>query len=130
MASTDSLRAHLIEELLDLHGAEQQLIDALPAFAKAASSRPLRQAFQTHLKETRGHSARLKQALRHLGEKPSSKTCEAMKGLLDEGNTMMGKAPPGALRDAVMITGAQKVEHYEMASYGTVRTYARVLGEK
>jgi ferritin-like metal-binding protein YciE len=129
MATTGSLRTHLVDELIDLLDAESQLTDALPQLAQAATSRPLRAAFQRHLKETRGHVTRLSQALRELGEKPSSKSCEAMQGLLEEGETMMKKAPAGSLRDAVMITGAQKVEHYEMASYGTARTYARVLGE-
>jgi ferritin-like metal-binding protein YciE len=81
------------------------------------------------LKETRGHITRLNEALRSLGETPRSKTCQGMKGLLEEGEAVMNKTPAGALRDAVMITGAQKVEHYEMASYGTARTYAEVLGE-
>jgi ferritin-like metal-binding protein YciE len=129
MATTSSLRTHLVDELIDLLDAENQLTDALPKLAQAATSKRLRTAFQSHLKETRGHVTRLSQALRELGEKPSSKTCEAMQGLLEEGETMMKKTPTGSLRDAVMITGAQKVEHYEMASYGTARTYARVLGE-
>jgi ferritin-like metal-binding protein YciE len=130
MATVDSLRTHLIDELFDLLDAETQLTETLPKLAQAATSRTLRAAFQKHLKETRGHVTRLNQALRALGERPASKTCEAMKGLLEEGNSMMKKTPPGSLRDAVMITGAQKVEHYEMASYGTARTYATVLGEK
>ena len=129
MATVDSLRTHLIDELIDLLDAETQLTDTLPKLAQAATSTTLRNAFQKHLKETRGHVTRLNQALRVLGEKPSSKTCEAMKGLLEEGHSMMKKTPAGSLRDAVMITGAQKVEHYEMASYGTARTYATVLGE-
>lgn len=129
MAAVDSLRTHLVEELTDLLDAEHQLTKALPKMATAATAKPLRVAFQKHLKETRGQIARLDKALRQLGEKPKRKTCEAMKGLLDEGESMMGKTPEGALRDAVMITAAQKVEHYEIASYGTVRTYARVLGE-
>jgi ferritin-like metal-binding protein YciE len=130
MPTTGSLRAHLIDELVDLLDAEHQLTGALPKLAQAATSRPLRAAFQRHLKETRGHVTRLSQALRELGEKSSSKTCEGMQGLLEEGETMMKRAPAGSLRDAVLITGAQKVEHYEMASYGTARTYAKVLGEK
>lgn len=130
MAAVDSLHAHLVEELTDLRDAETQLTEALPKLAQSASSQQLRAAFQKHLKETRNHLTRIDQALRALGEKPSSKTCEAMKGLLKEGNTHMKNAPEGALRDAVMITGAQKVEHYEMASYGTARTYAQVLGEQ
>jgi ferritin-like metal-binding protein YciE len=130
MPTTGSLRAHLIDELVDLLDAEHQLTGALPKLAQAATSRPLRAAFQRHLKETRGHVTRLSQALRELGEKSSSKTCEGMQGLLEEGETMMKRTPAGSLSDAVLITGAQKVEHYEMASYGTARTYAKVLGEK
>ena len=130
MTTVDSLRTHLIDELTDLLDAETQLTDTLPKLARAATSKPLRAAFQKHLKETRRHVARLNQALRALGEEPSSKTCEAMKGLLEEGASMMKKTAAGSLRDAVIITGAQKVEHYEMASYGTARTYATVLGEK
>jgi ferritin-like metal-binding protein YciE len=130
MAAIASLRTHLIDELTDLLDAENQLTDALPKLAQAATSKPLRTALQKHLKETRGHITRLNQALRSLGKRPSSKTCAGMQGLLDEGESMMKKTSPGSLRDAVMITGAQKVEHYEMASYGTARTYAKVLGEK
>jgi ferritin-like metal-binding protein YciE len=129
MATVDSLRTHLIDELTDLLDAETRLTDTLPKLAQAATSRALRTALQKHLKETRGHVTRVNQALRALGEKPSAKTCEAMKGLLEEGDSMLKKTPAGPLRDAVMITGAQKVEHYEMASYGTARTYATLLGE-
>jgi ferritin-like metal-binding protein YciE len=129
MAAVVSLHAHLVEELTDLRDAETQLTQALPKLAQSATSRELRTAFQKHLKETRTHLTRIDQALRALGEKPSSKTCDAMKGLLKEGESHMKKSPAGALRDAVLITGAQKVEHYEMASYGTARTYAQVLGE-
>src|SRR4051794_32677522 len=128
MAVVESLRTHLIEELRDLRSAEEQLTAALPTLAQAAASRTLRAALENHLKQTRGHLARLDQALRDLGETPKSEKCEGMKGLLDEGNAVMKKTPEGALRDAVIITGAQKVEHYEMASYGTARTYASVLG--
>lgn len=129
MAAVDSLRTHLIDELVDLLDAENQLTKALPKMASSATARPLKTAFQKHLGETRGHVTRLNQALRSLGEKPRRKTCEGMKGLLEEGNDVMKKAPAGAVRDAVMITAAQKVEHYEIASYGTARTYAQVLGE-
>ena len=130
MASVASLREHLVEELNDLLNAEQQLIEALPKMAERASSRELRAAFKAHLAETRQHEKRAAQALKKLGEKASGKTCEAMKGLLEEGQELMDGADAGALRDAMMITAAQKVEHYEIASYGTVGTYARVLGEK
>jgi len=130
MARVDSLRTHLIDELTDLLDAETRLTETLPKLSNAATSKPLRAAFQKHLKETRGHVTRLNQALRALSVEPSSKTCEAMKGLLEEGDSLMKKTVAGSLRDAVLITGAQKVEHYEMASYGTARTYATVLGEK
>ena len=124
-----SLRAHLIEELTDLLDAETQLTKALPKMATAATTKPLKTAFQKHLAETRGHVTRLNKALQQLGERPRRKTCEGMQSLISEGEEVMKKTPEGALRDAVMITAAQKVEHYEMASYGTARTYARVLGE-
>jgi ferritin-like metal-binding protein YciE len=124
-----TLRAHLIEELTDLLDAETQLTKALPKMAAAATTKPLKAAFQKHLQETRGHVTRLNKALGQLGERPRRKTCEGMQGLISEGEDVMKKTPEGALRDAVMITAAQKVEHYEMASYGTARTYAQVLGE-
>src|SRR3954471_24645660 len=130
MASVASLREHLVEELNDLVSAEQQLIEALPTMAERAANRQLRAAFKSHLAETRQHEKRVTQALKQLGEKASGTTCEAMKGLLEEGQELMDGADEGALRDAMMITAAQKVEHYEIASYGTVRTYANLLGEK
>ena len=127
--AVDSLRAHLVEELTDLLDAENQLTRTLPTMAAAATTPTLRKAFQKHLEETRAQLVRLDTALRELGETPRRKTCEAMKGLLKEGSHLMRKAPGGMLRDAMLITAAQKVEHYEMASYGTARTYAQVLGE-
>lgn len=130
MASVASLREHLVEELNDLLNAEQQLIDALPMMAEKASQRELKAAFKNHLAQTRTHERRVSQALRQLGEQASGKTCEAMEGLLEEGQELMSSADPGALLDAMMITAAQKVEHYEIATYGTVRTYAQVLGER
>jgi len=130
MASVETLREHLVEELNDLLNAEQQLVEALPQMAERAAARELRTAFRSHLAETKQHEKRVTQALKQLGEKASGKTCEAMKGLLEEGQELMEGADEGALRDAMMITAAQKVEHYEIATYGTVRTYATVLGEK
>jgi ferritin-like metal-binding protein YciE len=130
MASVASLREHLVEELNDLVNAEQQLIEALPQMAERATHRSLRAAFKAHLGETKQHEKRATQALKQLGETASGKTCEAMKGLLEEGQELMDAADAGALRDAMMITAAQKVEHYEIATYGTVRTYASLLGEK
>jgi ferritin-like metal-binding protein YciE len=130
MATVASLRDHLVEELNDLLNAEQQLVEALPEMAQKASSRELKAAFKNHLAQTRTHERRVAQALRQLGEKPDGKTCEAMEGLLEEGQDLMKSSEPGALQDAMLITAAQKVEHYEIATYGTVRTYAQVVGER
>jgi ferritin-like metal-binding protein YciE len=128
MSEDTSLRRHLIDELRDLLDAEQLLTRALPQFAEAAATPALKQAFQSHQKETKRHLERLNKALAALGEQPRAKRCVGMRGLISEGNSMVGGTPKGALRDAIMISGAQKVEHYEMASYGTARTYAEVLG--
>lgn len=128
MSEAPSLRRHLIDELRDLLDAEQQLTRALPKFADAAATPALKQAFQKHLKETGRHVDRLNQALAALGEAPRARRCVGMRGLLAEGNQMASATPKGALRDAIMISGAQKVEHYEMAAYGTAGTYAEVLG--
>jgi ferritin-like metal-binding protein YciE len=130
MASVASLREHLVEELNDLLNAEEQLTEALPLMAESATSRELRTAFRSHLAETKQHLKRVTQALRQLGERATGNTCEAMEGLLEEGQALMNATEAGALRDAMMITAAQKVEHYEIASYGTVRTYAQVIGER
>lgn len=130
MAAIASLREHLVEELQDLLSAEQQLIGALPQMAERASNRQLQTAFRSHLVQTRSHEKRVAQALGQLGEKADGKTCEAMRGLLEEGKALMDSGDPGALLDAMLITAAQKVEHYEIATYGTVRTYAQVLGER
>ena len=130
MASVASLREHLVEELNDLLNAEQQLIMAIPQMAQKASRPELRAAFRSHLAETKSHVKRATQALKLLGETSTGKACEAMEGLLEEGEKLMKSADGGALRDAMLITAAQKVEHYEIASYGTVRTYAEVLGEQ
>lgn len=130
MASIASLREHLVEELNDLLNAEQQLTEALPMMAERASRKELQAAFRRHLTETKMHERRVGEALKALGEKASGTTCEAMKGLLEEGQELMSGGEPGALLDAMLITAAQKVEHYEIASYGTVRTYANVLGQK
>ena len=130
MATVVSLREHLVEELNDLLNAEQQLIEALPQMAQRATSRDLKAAFKTHLGETRTHARRVSQALKQLRERPDGSTCEAMEGLLEEGEHLMKSGAPGPLQDAMLITAAQKVEHYEIATYGTVRTYAQVVGEK
>jgi ferritin-like metal-binding protein YciE len=128
MAEVDTFHTALVEELADLLDAEEQLTQTLPRLAEAASAAPLKRAIQKHLKETEGHVERLKRAMQELGEEPESKTCKGMKGLLEEGDHHVKNAPAGPLRDAVLIVGAQKVEHYEMASYGSARTFAQVLG--
>ena len=106
MASVASLREHLVEELNDLLSAEQQLIEALPQMQEKASDRQLKAAFRSHLAQTRGHEKRVTQALKQLGEEADSKTCEAMEGLLEEGQELMESADPGALLDAMLITAA------------------------
>ena len=129
MPHVQSLRSHLLAELCSLLDAEQQIAKALPQLASGATTRALRVAFQHHLGETETHVHRLKQAFEALGESAQPKRCDGVRALLHEGNAVMNSTPPGALRDAVMITSAQKVEHYEIASYGTARTYAQVLGQ-
>src|SRR5687768_11904341 len=129
MAELQSLRMHLITELRDLLDAEQQLTRVLPDFAAKAATAALRTAFEKHLRETQRQIDRLKKAFDALGESPRAKRCEGMRGLVREGHELLRSTPEGALRDAVMITAAQRVEHYEMSSYGTARTYATVLGE-
>jgi ferritin-like metal-binding protein YciE len=125
----DSLRDLLIEELRDLYNAETQLLDALPKMAQAATSHELKTAFEHHLEETRGHVSRLDKVFQQLGEKSSGETCEAMKGLIKEGETLVKAEGNPDVRDAGLIGAAQRVEHYEMAGYGTARSLARRLGE-
>lgn len=129
MAAPQTLKTHLITELKDLLDAEQQLTTVLPDFARRATTPALRMAFERHFTETKNQIHRLRKAFEQLGESPAAKRCEGMQGLIREANAVVSGTPKGALRDAVMITSAQKVEHYEMASYGTARTYAQVLGE-
>jgi len=126
----DSLQTLLLDELKDLYSAEKQITKALPKMAKAATSDELRKAFETHLKETEGHIERLDRVFETLGKPSGGKTCQAMKGLLEEGEEIMKNAADGEVRDAAMISAAQRVEHYEMAGYGSVRTYAKQLGQK
>jgi ferritin-like metal-binding protein YciE len=125
----DSLRDLLMEELRDLYSAETQLLDALPKMAKAASSNQLKSAFSHHLEETREHVSRLERIFQQIGEKPSGETCEAMKGLIKEGETLVKAEGEPDVRDAGLIGAAQRVEHYEIAGYGTARSLAGRLGE-
>jgi ferritin-like metal-binding protein YciE len=126
----DNLRKLYIEELRDLYSAENQLLKALPKMAKGASSDELRQAFENHLGETEGHVERLETIFEDLDESPKGKTCHAMKGLVEEGSEILEEEGEESVLDAGIIAAAQKVEHYEIASYGTVRTFAELLGEK
>ena len=126
----ESLQELMVEELKDLYNAESQLVKALPRMAKKASNDQLRQAFETHLKETQGHVDRLEQVFEALGEKAKGKKCLAMQGLVEEAKEMMGEDMEDDVMDAALIAAAQKVEHYEIASYGTVRTYTQLLGNK
>ena len=128
MASVDSLDSLLEEELKDLYDAEKQLTKALPKLAKKATSDELRQAIEEHLRQTEEHVERLEQVFEQLELPVKGKKCVGMKNLISEGDDMIGDAEEGPARDAVMIAAAQKVEHYEIASYGTVRTWASRLG--
>ena len=129
MPSLDSLEELLQEELKDIYDAEKQLTKALPKLAKKASAVELKDAFAEHLRQTEQHVERLEQIFDQLGLPARGKKCEGMQHLIAEGNEMIGEAEEDATRDAVMIAAAQKVEHYEIASYGTVRTWANLLGK-
>ena len=125
-----TLHQLFVEQLKDLHSAETQLIDALPKMAEAAHASPLKKGFQLHLKQTREHARRLEKILKGLGAAPEGKTCKAMQGLVKEGDETISEDASPAVKDAALIAAAQRVEHYEIAGYGTVRTYATLLGQK
>jgi len=124
----ESIRELLIEEMADLYDAEKQLVKALPKMAKAASNELLREAFENHLEQTRGHVRRLEQAFELLDQKAKGKPCAAMKGLVEEGKETMEEDLSDGLMDSAIICAAQKVEHYEIAGYGTLSAWARSLG--
>jgi ferritin-like metal-binding protein YciE len=124
-----ALKELYVDELKDIYSAENQLVKALPKMAKAATSDELRTGFEEHLEQTRGHVQRLEQIFKGLGEKPTGKKCKGMEGLVAEGQEMMEEDFEDDLMDAALISAAQRVEHYEIAAYGTVRTYAELLGE-
>jgi ferritin-like metal-binding protein YciE len=127
--SKNSLKELYVEELKDLFSAENQLTKALPKMAKAASSDDLRQGFEEHLEQTQGHVQRLQQIFEQLGEKATGKKCLGMEGLVKEGAEVMGEDFEDAMMDAALISAAQRVEHYEIAGYGSVIAYAELLGE-
>ena len=124
-----ALKELYIDELRDIYNAENQLTKALPKMAKAANSDELRAGFEEHLEQTKGHVDRLEQIFKELGEKPTGKKCKGMEGLVAEGKEMIDEQEGDSL-DAGLISAAQRVEHYEIAAYGCVRTYANLLGEK
>jgi ferritin-like metal-binding protein YciE len=117
-----------LSELADLHNAETQLTKALPKMAKAAQSDELREAFESHLAETENHVSRIEQVAESLGEKLERKTCKAMKGLIEEGEEIIKENKNSSALDAGLIAAAQKVEHYEIASYGTLCAWADEMG--
>ena len=129
MSTVGTMDELFLEELKDLYSAENQITKALPKMAKAASSKELRAAFEHHLKETEGHIERLEKVFDTLGKSAKGKTCEGMKGVLEEGAEELKEMEAGNVRDEAMISAAQRVEHYEMAAYGTVRSYAERLGK-
>jgi Mn-containing catalase len=126
-----ALQELLVEEMQDLLHAEGQLVKALPKMAKAAHDPKLKQAFEKHLEETKGQVERLKQAFELLGARPKAKPCKAMQGLVEEGQEKIteGKEKEAPAADLALIAAAQKVEHYEISGYGTLRTIAEQLGE-
>jgi ferritin-like metal-binding protein YciE len=128
MANVDTLQALFVEELRDLLDAEKQLVRTLPKLARKATSESLAVAFREHLEETRGHVNRLEQVFERIGTRASSKKCVGMQGLIEDGDESIQEAEDGPVRDAALIAAAQRAEHYEMAGYGTARTYATLLG--
>jgi ferritin-like metal-binding protein YciE len=124
-----SLEDLLVHELQDLYDAEHQITKALPKMAKAATSRQLSTAFKEHLTQTEEHIARLEQAFTALGQEPKRKPCKAMKGLLAEGEETMEEEMDKDVMDAALISSAQRVEHYEIAAYGAVCTFAHMVGK-
>ena len=123
------LKKLYIDELKDLYNAENQLVKALPKLARAAASNELRQGFEEHLEQTKSHVQRLERIFETLDENPKGKKCKGMEGLIEEGSEVMEEDYEGNLLDAALIGAAQRVEHYEIAGYGTVCSFAEILGE-
>ena len=125
----EGLKELYIDELKDLYSAENQLVRALPKLAKAATSDELREGFEQHLEQTRGHVQRLEKIFKALDENPKGKKCKGMEGLVSEGAEVLEEDFEGSVMDAALIAAAQRVEHYEIAAYGTVCAYAEELEE-
>ena len=124
-----TLKELFLDSLADIYYAEQQLVRALPKMAKAASDDQLREAFESHLEETKGHVAKVESVFAEFDQKPKSKKCEAIVGLLEEGDRMASENKGSPAIDAALIAAGQKVEHYEIATYGSLHSWAGVLGE-
>jgi len=125
-----TLRDVYIHELNDLYSAETQIVAALPKMAEAAEHDELAAAFDEHLTQTEEHIRRLEQIFQQLGETPSTETCKSMEGILAEGAKLLKEDADPSLRDVLLISAAQRVEHYEIAGYGSARTYAQLLGDE
>jgi ferritin-like metal-binding protein YciE len=126
----NNLRDAYIEQLKDIYSAETQLTKALPKMAEAATSPDLQKGFEEHLEQTKGHVARLEQIFEALDEKPTGKKCKAMEGLIKEGAEAIEEDAADAARDTLLIAAAQRVEHYEIAAYGSVKAFAGLLNEE
>ena len=126
----DTLEKLYVDELRDIYNAENQLLKALPKMAKGSSSPDLKSGFEKHLRQTKSHVERLEQIFAELNESPKGKTCHGMKGLIEEGSEILKEDGEESVLDAGIIVAAQKVEHYEMAAYGSARTFARLLGQE
>jgi len=118
------------DSLKDIYWAEKALVKALPVMMKNATDKKLKDAIEKHLEETKGHVQRLEDCFKAIGKKPQAKKCDAMQGLLDEGKSIIKETKAGSVRDAGIIAASQKVEHYEIATYGTLAAFAKVLKEK
>src|SRR5438105_8101917 len=124
----ETLQELFVEELKDLYSAETMLVKALPKMAKAATSQDLKMGFEEHLRQTEGHVARIERVCQDLGESPRGKACKGMQGIVEEGEELVKEDAEPEVLDAGLISAAQRVEHYEIAAYGTCCTYARQLG--
>jgi len=126
----DSLETLFVDQLQDLYDAEQRLVKALPKMASSAHDSSLKSAFQQHLRETEGHVSRLERVFKEVGRTAEAKTCYAMKGLVEEGQEVIDADGSPEVKDAALIAAAQRVEHYEIAAYGTARAFAQRLGKQ
>ncbi|HTW65134.1 MAG TPA: ferritin-like domain-containing protein [Bryobacteraceae bacterium] len=124
----ESMEELFLQQIEDLYDAEKRLVKALPKMAEASSSASLRQAFESHLRQTEGQVTRLETIFRQMNKDPKAETCDAMKGLISEGEDMVSHIDQSPLRDAGLIAAANRVEHYEIAGYGSARTFAQTLG--